>query len=84
MTDHLGYEKHRGKGAGAVNSRSGRTSRTLRTDHGPMTISVPRDRDATFEPKLVCKHQRHFDGFDDKILAMYVGRCSPCPRVATA
>jgi putative transposase len=73
MTDHLGYEKNRAKGAATGNARNGKTKKTLRTDDGPMTISVPRDRDATFDPKIVPKHQRHFDGFDDKILAMYAG-----------
>jgi putative transposase len=41
-----------------------------------MPVSVPRDRDGSFEPKLVGKHQRHFDGFDDKILSMYAGGMS--------
>jgi len=73
MTDHLGYEKHEAKGRGTGNSRNGATTKTLRTDDGPMTVTVPRDRDASFDPKIVGKHQRHFDGFDQKILAMYAG-----------
>ena len=73
MTDHLGYEKHETKGRGSGNSRNGSTKKTLRTDDGPMTVTVPRDREASFEPKIVGKHQRHFDGFDQKILAMYGG-----------
>jgi putative transposase len=73
MTEHLGYEKHEAKGRGTGNSRNGATAKTLRTDDGPMTVTVPRDRDASFDPKIVGKHQRHFDGFDQKILAMYAG-----------
>jgi putative transposase len=41
-----------------------------------MPVSVPRDRAGSFEPKIVGKHQRHFDGFDDKILSMYAGGMS--------
>jgi putative transposase len=76
MTDHLGYEKHDIAGRGSGNSRNGASSKTLRTDRGPMPVSVPRDRDGSFEPKIVGKHQRHFDGFDDKILSMYAGGMS--------
>jgi putative transposase len=76
MTDHLGYEKHEVAGRGSGNSRNGASSKTLRTDRGPMPVSVPRDRDGSFEPKIVGKHQRHFDGFDDKILSMYAGGMS--------
>ena len=76
LTDHLGYEKHEIVGRGSGNSRNGASSKTLRTDRGPMPVSVPRDRDGSFEPKIVGKHQRHFDGFDDKILSMYAGGMS--------
>ena len=76
MTDHLGYEKNEVAGRGSGNSRNGASSKTLRTDHGPMPVSVPRDRAGSFEPKIVGKHQRHFDGFDDKILSMYAGGMS--------
>lgn len=76
MTEHLGYEKHEISGRGSGNSRNGASSKTLRTDRGPMPVSVPRDRDGSFEPKIVGKHQRHFDGFDDKILSMYAGGMS--------
>lgn len=76
ITDHLGYNKHDKAGDGSGNSRNGTTIKTLRTDDGPMPVKVPRDRAGTFEPKIVPKHQRHFDGFDDKILAMYAGGMS--------
>lgn len=71
MTDHLGYEKHDPKGRGTPNSRNGTTSKTLKTDDGPMEIEVPRDRDGSFEPQLVKKRQTRFTGFDEKILSMY-------------
>src|SRR6476620_5933765 len=71
LTEHLGYEKHAVGGRGTGNSRNGTTPKTLKTDQGDVEIAVPRDRAGTFEPKLVQKHQTHFDGFDDKIISMY-------------
>jgi len=71
MTDHLGYEPGAAEGQGSGNSRNGAGKKTLRTDQGDVTVEVPRDRNGTFEPKLVKKHQRSFKGFDDKILSMY-------------
>ena len=71
MTEHLGYEPHAPEGHGSGNSRNGTSPKTLTTEQGQLPIVVPRDRNGTFEPKLVKKHQRRFDGFDDKILSMY-------------
>lgn len=71
MSDHLGYEKHEPKGRGTGNSRNGVTSKTLKTELGLVPIEVPRDRQGTFEPKIVKKRQTRFDGFDDKIIALY-------------
>jgi putative transposase len=71
LTDHLGYGEHAVQGRGSGNSRNGCGAKTLQTEQGPITIEVPRDRNGTFEPQLVKKHQRRFDGFDDKILGMY-------------
>jgi len=71
LTEQIGYEK---SGAGekpTVNRRNGKSVKTLRTDHGPMEVEVPRDRDGEFEPQIVAKHQREWRGFDDKILSMY-------------
>jgi putative transposase len=52
ITDHLGYDKHeRGGGKEAGNSRNGTRSKTVITDIGPVDIDVPRDRDASFDPK---------------------------------
>ena len=71
LTDHLGYEPHREPPGGAGNTRNGSTPKTLQTEHGPVRIDTPRDRDGSFEPKLVRKRQRRFEGFDEKILALY-------------
>jgi putative transposase len=71
LTDHLGYEAHQEPPGGTGNTRNGRTPKTLVTEHGPVRITTPRDRDGSFEPKLVRKRQRRFEGFDEKILALY-------------
>ena len=71
LSEHLGYEKHSATGNGSGNSRNGGSGKTLRTEQGDMPITVPRDRNGSFEPQLVQKHQTHFTGFDDKILSMY-------------
>jgi putative transposase len=71
MTEHLGYERHDPKGRGTPNSRNGTSSKTLKTEQGPVDIEVPRDREGSFEPQLVKKRQTRFTGFDEKILGMY-------------
>jgi putative transposase len=71
LTHHLGYEKHDTGGKGSGNSRNGTSAKTLKGDFGEAVIEVPRDRNGTFEPKIVPRHQRRFSGFDDKILSMY-------------
>jgi len=71
LTNHLGYEEHAVEGRGSGNSRNGCGTKTLQTEQGPLPIQVPRDRNGTFEPHIVKKHQRRFDGFDDKIMGMY-------------
>jgi putative transposase len=76
LTDHLGYEPHREPPGGAGNTRNGRTPKTLITEHGAVEIKTPRDRDGSFEPQIVRKRQRRFEGFDEKILALYSRRMS--------
>jgi putative transposase len=71
LTDHLGYEPHQEPTGGTGNTRNGTTPKTLVTEHGPVPIKTPRDRIGSFEPKIVRKGQRRFQGFDDKILALY-------------
>lgn len=71
LTHHLGYGPGDKAPAEQSNRRNGSTRKTLRTEHGPVEVEVPRDREGSFEPQVVPKHQRHFNGFDDKILSMY-------------
>jgi putative transposase len=71
LTEHLGYEPHAEPPGGTGNTRNGSTPKTLITEHGRVPIETPRDRDGSFEPKLVRKRQRRFEGFDEKILALY-------------
>jgi putative transposase len=71
LTEHLGYEKHEAGEKPSENRRNGTSPKTVRSDQGPITLDVPRDRDGTFEPKIVGKHQRELPGFSDKILSMY-------------
>src|SRR5438445_5393510 len=71
LTYQLGYEKHDPEGRGSGNSRNGTSRKKLKGDFGEVEIEVPRDREGQFEPKIVPKHQRRFEGFDDKILSMY-------------
>jgi putative transposase len=71
ITDHVGYAPHQEPPGGAGNTRNGKTRKTLQTEHGPVEIRAPRDRDGSFEPQLVRKRQRRFEGFDEKILALY-------------
>ncbi len=71
VAHHLGYEAGEAPPEGQTNRRNGKGRKRLRTNQGEVEVRVPRDREGSFEPKLVPKRQRHFDGFDDKILAMY-------------
>src|SRR5882672_1908081 len=71
MTHHLGYEKHAPEGKNTGNSRNGKTAKTLKGKQGALPIEVPRDRNGAFEPQFIPKHQTRFDGFDDKIIALY-------------
>jgi hypothetical protein len=68
---HLGYRSGAAKPEPASNQRNGRSAKTVLTKDGPLRIEVPRDRDGSFEPLLIPKHERRFTGFDDKIIAMY-------------
>ena len=68
---HLGYPAGAAKPQTAANQRNGKTSKTVLTGEGPLRIQVPRDREGSFEPVLIPKHERRFTGFDDYIIAMY-------------
>jgi putative transposase len=73
LEQHLGYPPGAEPPEAQPNRRNGTTSKTLRTVDGPVTVELPRDRDASFEPRIVPKHARSFDGFDEQILALYAG-----------
>ncbi len=71
MTEHLGHPP--GGVPLSANVRNGATAKTLQTDLGPVEIKTPRDREGSFEPKLVAKRQTRLAGLDDKILGLYAG-----------
>ncbi len=71
MDHHLGYEAGEEPPKAQSNRRNGHGSKRLRTGHGEVEVRTPRDREGSFEPQLVAKHQRSFAGFDDKVLALY-------------
>ena len=71
LTEHLGYEKHDPAGHNSGNSRNGGTTKTLKGDFGEMPLETPRDRNGSYEPKIIGKSQTRFTGFDDKIISMY-------------
>jgi putative transposase len=70
LTDHLGYGKHDAEGRDGGNSRNGRRSKTVLTEVGPVEIDVPRDRDGSFEPKIVAKRQRRLSGVDELVISL--------------
>lgn len=71
MNEHLGYEKHSPDGKNNGNNRNGYSSKTLKGDFGEVEITTPRDRNSTFEPKLIRKGQTRITEFDEQILALY-------------
>jgi len=71
LTEHVGYEKHDPAGRKSGNSRNGKSAKTLKGTFGTLPIEVPRDRNGTFEPQIIEKHQTRFTGFDDKIISLY-------------
>ena len=71
LSHHLGYPPGAEKPGETGNHRNGATRKTVLTEGGPLRIDVPRDRQSSFEPLLIPKHERRFTGFDDKIVALY-------------
>ena len=71
MTHHLGHEPHARVQNETRNSRNGKSRKTVQGEFGKLRLEIPRDRDGSFEPVLIGKHERRFTGFDDKILALY-------------
>ena len=71
MTDHLGHDKSGAVSNDSANTRNGHSGKTLKGDFGALPIDIPRDRQGTFEPQIIAKHQTRWSGFDDKIISLY-------------
>jgi putative transposase len=71
MTAHLGYEKHERTGGKSGNSRNGTSAKTIQGEFGKVAIEVPRDREGEFDPQIIGKGQRRFEGFDQAIISLY-------------
>jgi putative transposase len=71
MNHHLGYDKNAPTGHHSGNSRNGYSTKKLKGDHGEVDIQTPRDRNASFEPRLIKKGQSRITGMDDQILSLY-------------
>jgi putative transposase len=71
LDEHLGYAKGDPAGQGKGNQRNGRSQKTVHTDVGSVRIEVPRDRNGEFEPRIVPKHARRVEGFDESIISLY-------------
>ena len=69
MDEHLGYDKH--QPSITSNKRNGKTSKRIKTEDGECELETPRDREGSFEPQLVKKHQSRFTSMDDKVLWLY-------------
>jgi transposase-like protein len=70
MDDHLGYGRHDPAGHNSGNSRNGHRAKTVLTEAGPVEISVPRDRDSSFQPKIVARRQRRLTGIEDMVISL--------------
>ena len=70
LDDHLGYSKHDPAGRNGGNSRNGYREKTVITEAGPVELSVPRDRDASFKPVIVAKRQRRLTGIDNLVISL--------------
>ncbi|WKU20200.1 IS256 family transposase [Advenella alkanexedens] len=81
LDEHLGYERH--QSSGNTNSRNGYTAKTVKTEDGQFELNTPRDRDGSFEPRLVKKGQTRFTSMDDKILSLYAKGMTTREIVAT-
>ncbi len=70
LDEHLGYPKHAVEGRNTGNSRNGTRSKTVLTEVGEVELEVPRDRDGSFEPKIVRKRQRRMSGVDELVISL--------------
>ena len=70
LDDHLGYEKNDPAGRNGGNSRNGHRVKTVLADTGPVELAVPRDRDSSFDPKIVARRQRRLTGVEDMVISL--------------
>ena len=70
LKNHLGYEKYKHNDT-SDNYRNGHSTKNLITDQGPLDIKIPRDRQGSFDPQIVSKHQNRIKGLDEKIISLY-------------
>ncbi len=71
LSEHLGYEKHSLEGHNSGNNRNGTTSKSIKTDEGQIELTIPRDRNSTFDPVIVKKYEKTLGPIEDKIISMY-------------
>lgn len=71
MNLHLGYDKNDLSEKETANRRNGYSSKTVKSELGPIKIDVPRNRNGEFEPKIVSKYQRNINGIEEKVTALY-------------
>jgi len=71
MTEHLGHDKHGTAANPTGNARNGKSRKTLKGEFGELPIEIPRDRESSFEPQIISKHQTRWVDFDDKIFSLY-------------
>lgn len=71
LTEHLGYERDDPGGNGSGNSRNGTSAKRVMTGAGAVELAIPRDRAGSFDPKIVPKHARRLDGFNERIISLY-------------
>ncbi|HIF9266827.1 TPA: IS256 family transposase [Photobacterium damselae] len=81
LDEHLGYQKYQSRTSS--NSRNGYSGKSIISDDGEVDIEIPRDREASFEPQLIRKHQTRFQSMDDKILSLYAKGMTTREIVAT-
>ena len=71
LSEHLGYEKHSPLGSNTGNSRNGKTHKSIKTDEGQIDLTIPRDRNSTFDPIVVKKYEKTLGPIENKIISMY-------------
>ena len=71
LSAHLGFEKNQQGRKETTNRRNGYSGKTIRTDEGELDLTIPRDREGSFDPQIIGKYQKEIPGFSDKILSMY-------------